>query len=123
MRLVIKGKMPGFNKITNSNRTNMYAGAKLKKQWTERVAWACKEQNLGKAEEPVKLKFIWYEPNRRRDPDNFTSAGRKLILDGLQQTGVLENDGWKNIKSFSDEWHLDKNNPRVEVFINKGDER
>jgi len=116
-KLVIPDRMPGLNKVLGRANANRYAGGKLKKEWTERVAWECKTQDIGKLNEPVELEFRWFEPNRKRDPDNFTSAGRKLLLDGLQMAGCLRNDGWKNIAGFSDKWSVDKDNPRVVVII------
>lgn len=64
----------------------------------------------------VYIKFYWVEKERRRDPDNI-SAGKKYILDALVQKGILQNDGWKDIAGFSDEFFIDKNNPGVRVEI------
>ena len=36
----VEGNLAGQNEITNSNRTNYNAGAKLKKREQERVMWA-----------------------------------------------------------------------------------
>jgi len=117
MKLTIKGRLPGMNEIVGSNRTNKFIGAKLKKEWTSKIAWEIKAQKVKTFKNPVYIEFRWFEPNKRRDPDNFTSGGRKLILDGLQTAGVLKNDGWRNIAGFSDEWAVDKENPRVELII------
>lgn len=65
----------------------------------------------------VYMEYRWYEPNRRRDLDNISSFGRKVIQDALVETRVLENDGWKNIVGFSDEFYTDTENPRIEVVI------
>ena len=66
---------------------------------------------------PVRMEYIWYEPNKRRDLDNISSFGRKVIQDALVASKVLQNDGWDNIKGFSDEFYVDKKNPRIEVLI------
>lgn len=63
------------------------------------------------------MKYCWYEKNRRRDLDNISSFGRKVIQDALVKSGVLKNDGWKEIISFSDEFYVDPDNPRIEVEI------
>lgn len=55
--------------------------------------------------------------NKRRDLDNISSFGRKVIQDALVQAKVLKNDGWKNIIRFSDDFYLDPDNPRIEVDI------
>lgn len=63
------------------------------------------------------MTYAWYEPNKRRDLDNVSSFGRKVIQDALVETRVLENDGWKNIVGFQDNFYIDADNPRVEVVI------
>lgn len=65
----------------------------------------------------VRMKYTWYERNKRRDKDNISSFGRKIIQDGLVQAGVLPDDGWEYIDGFSDDFWVDKKNPRVEVEI------
>ena len=54
--------------------------------------------------------------NKRKDKDNIAFA-KKFILDGMIQAKLIQNDGWKEISGFTDEFHVDKNNPRVEVTI------
>ncbi len=66
---------------------------------------------------PVRMTYRWYEKDRRRDLDNVSSFGRKVIQDALVDTGVIQNDGWKEITGFSDEFYVDKKNPRIEVEI------
>lgn len=63
------------------------------------------------------MQYTWYEPDRRRDMDNISSFGRKVIQDGLVKAGVLKNDGWKQIARFSDDFFVDAKNPRIEVLI------
>lgn len=66
---------------------------------------------------PVRMTYRWYEANRRRDLDNVSSFGRKVIQDALVEVKVLENDGWRNIVGFSDEFYVDSEHPRIEVEI------
>ena len=63
------------------------------------------------------MRYRWYEKDRRRDLDNVSSFGRKVIQDALVQTHILKNDGWKEIIGFSDEFFVDARNPRIEVEI------
>lgn len=60
--------------------------------------------------------FRWYCKNQKKDPDNISFA-KKFILDGMVKAGVLENDGWKQVAGFQDEFYLDKQHPRVEVEL------
>ena len=68
-------------------------------------------------ERPVFMKYLWVEPNRRRDLDNISSFGRKVIQDSLVDAGVLKDDGWKYVVGFSDSFEVDADNPRIEVLI------
>ena len=43
----------------------------------------------------VQIAFDWYEADRRRDPDNVSAGGRKIILDAAQAIGLLAHDGWR----------------------------
>ena len=67
------------------------------------------------------MRYVWYEPNKRRDKDNVSSFGRKIIQDALVSGGWLKNDGWADIVGFSDEFRIDKKEPRVEVDIEEID--
>lgn len=82
------------------------------------VKIAIKQQLRGlRIEKPVFMEYRWYEKNRRRDLDNISSFGRKIIQDSLVQIHVLANDGWKEIVGFSDQFYVDAANPRIEVLI------
>ena len=82
------------------------------------VKIAIKQQLRGlRIEKPVFMEYRWYEKNRRRDLDNISSFGRKVIQDALVQTRVLVNDGWNEIVGFSDQFYVDAANPRIEVLI------
>lgn len=72
-------------------------------------------------EKPVFMEYTWVEKNRRRDLDNISSFGRKVIQDALVDTGVLKDDVWKHIVGFSDRFEVDKTNPRIEVLIKEVD--
>ena len=65
---------------------------------------------------PIVVTFDWYAKNKRKDPDNI-AFGKKFILDAMQESGLIENDGFKQIWGFSDNFHIDKDRPRVEVRI------
>ena len=115
---MIKGKLSNLNDYITACRTNHYKGASVKKKNENIVKCAIYEQ-LGRLriKGRVYMKYRWYEPNRRRDLDNISSFGRKVIQDALVETRVLENDGWKNIDGFSDEFYTDTVNTRIELVI------
>lgn len=62
--------------------------------------------------------FVWYRKNRRNDPDNI-QVGTKYIFDAFVKNGVIENDGWNEINSITHKFRVDKDNPRVEIFISE----
>lgn len=116
--LVIRARLNNLNDYIGAERTNRYKAAKMKARNESLVKIAIKQQMRGiKIEKPVYMAYRWYEKNRRRDLDNISSFGRKVIQDALVQTHVLQNDGWKEIAGFSDDFFVDADNPRIEVLI------
>lgn len=115
MKLIIPGRLPGLNDMTDAARRNRYESAKMKREYTDLVAWCAKSARLPRFER-VDLIITWYEPNMKRDKDNIM-AGQKFILDGLVQAGVLSNDGWKQIGKVIHDFKIDRQNPRVEVEL------
>lgn len=115
-KFIIPGKLDGLNQIINANRYNRYYGASVKKKNEEIVMASLVAYKIKPADEPVFLKFHWFESNRKRDMDNIASA-KKMILDALVKSGILKNDGWNNISGFEDRFDIDKENPRIEVTI------
>ncbi len=120
-KLVILGRLAGRNEHDKANRGNKFGGAGLKKKEQSNVVMQMKQQCTQQFE-CVKVDIVWYEPNMRRDPDNVDSA-RKVIFDALVQSGILPNDGWKQIvPRWSVEIKVDKDNPRAEIFITNAGE-
>lgn len=119
VKIVIPGRLPGLNEYIRECRRNQYAGGNMKKKDEERISWHILHQAKGEKmiDEPVQMVYRWYEINRRRDLDNISSYGRKVIQDALVSCRILPDDGWNYIKGFIDEFYIDKNNPRIEVEI------
>lgn len=68
------------------------------------------------------MRYTWVERDRKRDKDNISSFGRKIIQDAMvKDLRVLRNDGWANIEGFSDRFLVDKSCPRVEIEILEAD--
>ena len=116
--LVIPTRLNNLNDYITADRTNRYKGAAMKARNEALVKVAIKQQMRSiRIERPVYMEYTWYERNKRRDLDNISSFGRKVIQDALVQTRVLVNDGWNEIVGFSDQFHVDAANPRIEVLI------
>lgn len=118
MKFTIWGQLPGLNEMIAANRRDRHAGAKLKKESQFLVEMAARRQlKHWKPSGPVFIRYIWVEPNKRRDKDNIAAGGRKIIQDALVTAKYLRNDGWNDITGFSDEFRVDKTEPRIEVEI------
>lgn len=116
--LTIQGTLPNLNDYINAERRNKHIAAALKRQTEHTVMMYAKSQLRGvRFTAPVRMAYHWYEPNRRRDKDNVSSFGRKCIQDALVRAGILKNDGWAEIDSFSDAFSVDPKNPRIVVEI------
>ena len=120
--LIIEGRLPGMNEYTSAQRMNKYAGANMKRKHQDNVMaeiWRC---NLQPVNVPVRLMYKYFEPNKRRDKDNVAAFAHKVIQDALVQSRTLPDDGWDEIFGFSDEFYVDKENPRIEVTLVYGGE-
>ena len=116
--LVIPTRLNNLNDYITADRTNRYKGSAMKARNEALVKVAIKQQMRSiRIERPVYMEYTWYERNKRRDLDNISSFGRKVIQDALVQTRVLVNDGWNEIVGFSDQFYVDAANPRIEVLI------
>ena len=97
--IMIRGKLPTCNEYIDACRKNRYAAAKMKRDAEDLIIWQTKRMK------PITCKcwiqFVWYEENRKRDPDNI-AFGKKFILDALQKCGKLKNDNSKFIAGFND---------------------
>lgn len=98
-------KLPSCNDYINACRANRYAGAKMKSEIEEQIAWYVK--SLPKFNKPVKIRFHWIEGNKRRDLDG-TAFGKKFILDTLVKCGVLQDDNRKCVTAFTDTFSYGK---------------
>ena len=124
-KLIIPGTMPNLNDYLQGERIAIRKNGKfttkgneLKQEWQHKVITYIRKQlpslNIIK---PIRLSYRYYEPNRKRDLDNISAFAHKVIQDALVKSQVIKNDGWKEIVGFSDEFFLDKENPRIEVTI------
>ena len=116
--LTIPGRLNNLNDYISAERTNRYKGAKMKADNEDIVMLAIRKYLKGvQIHKKVTMKYLWVEKNKRRDLDNVSSFGRKVIQDALVKSGVLANDGWEQISGFSDAFQVDARNPRIEVLI------
>lgn len=115
-RLVIAGELTDLNTYIDAERKSKYDAAEIKKTETYLCQIEATRQLKGVVQTPVHLHFMHYSRDRRKDPDNLAFC-KKFILDGMVNAGVLPGDSRKYVKSFKDDFGVDKQNPRIEVTI------
>ena len=101
MKLVIPFTLPGLNEYIEAERAHRQKGAALKRKCQRDIAAVLRRQVKGPLREPVWMRYTWIEKDRRRDKDNISSFGRKMIQDTLVCMTALRNAGWPNIAGFS----------------------
>ena len=118
LNITIPGNLPGMNEFIAACNRHKMAGAAMKKTAQEQCAWAMMDaKRKGVHFDRCDAQITWYEKNSRRDPDNISGFGRKVIFDALQQMGVIDNDGRKQIASITEFWKIDRQNPRIEIVL------
>lgn len=88
----------------------------LKQKWKDFICWFVNEQgysNLRIKRCEIAQK-IYYETNRRHDLDNGVP---KFILDGLVQSGMIDDDDSEHISKITLECATDHDNPRTVLNI------
>lgn len=113
-QLFVPGPLPGVNDYLGRADWRHYNGHK--KQWARLISARIAQAQL-KPMQRARISWVWHEPSRRRDPDNFTGIGKKFVLDALVSCGILPDDGWNEIAGMSDAWVLDKARPGVTVIL------
>jgi Holliday junction resolvase RusA-like endonuclease len=115
----IASRLPSLNQIIDAakvRRGRWSRYAELKQVYQSVCKVDLKRAKLQPILGPVSLIFVWMEPNQKQDPDNII-AGQKFVLDALVALKILKNDGWKDIRSITHEWAVDKKRPGVIVVI------
>ena len=113
--IVIEGRLPGLNEYINAERSSKFAASCMKKNIEQMIVFSVPKAMRGMLiKHPVHIAYKWVEPDRRRDKSNIAWA-KKFIEDALVKAKVLQNDGWKQITGFSDEFEI--GTPMVVVRI------
>lgn len=117
--LQIPGRMPGFNEMLKAKGA-MYQGGRsgytgMKRRWAETIRLLAESQGFGRVT-ASRFTYLFREPSRRRDPSN-VYAGVKFIEDALQEAGLLDGDGWRQVDEIRCHHILDKDDPGVTVFV------
>ena len=114
---VVEGRLPGANEFINAGYKNRFYANNLKSATEKRVVEAAEKYGCPRFEKPVKIGFVWFEPNGRKDCDNVAFA-KKFVQDGLVKAGVLKDDSRKYVAGYlGEDFPIDKDNPRVVVLL------
>ena len=120
-RFVVNEKLASLNDYITACRTNAHCGAKMKKDSEEVVKKYIRDAiangTLHKVTEKVSVYFKFIDGNSRRDIDNISAFGHKVILDALVQEGILPNDNREWIGGLRDEFTVEKGIYRIEVEL------
>ena len=116
-KFTIPARLPGLNEYTTAQRLNRYKGAQMKREQQGIVSLFIRSAHLQPVSSPVRLRYHFYEPNKRRDLDNISGFAHKVIQDALVKCGILTGDGWANITGYTDTFAVDKQHTRIEVEI------
>lgn len=109
----IDGFLPGLNEMIEAARRHPMESAKQKKAYTELCAHYM--HGLLPFTPPVAIWIEWWDSGRR-DIDN-VAAGVKYILDALVGKKLLPDDDRQNIVSLTHRFHVDADEPRIEVSV------
>lgn len=96
----LKCGLPSLNAYINAERRNRYMAAKMKKDAQEAILWQL--SGLEPLYGPHFYHFTWLVKDYRKDPDNISAFGHKIIFDAMQVSGVLDNDNLKNVVGLAD---------------------
>lgn len=116
MILTIYGRLPGLNEYTAACRSKSFLGASMKKDAEKTIGFYIRTQLKQKITGKAWVDFRWYEKDKRRDFDNIAFA-KKFIFDALVSNEIITADSWKGVAGFTDNFFVDKDNPRIEVEI------
>lgn len=112
----IPGKLSGYNQLTEGHWAKQH---KLKSGDMKTVCWIIREHYIRPISGKAAIKITCYEPNKKRDPSNVRAGAEKIILDALQNMGIIKNDNWARLEDCPALVELDRKNPRIEVVISE----
>lgn len=119
-KITILGFDSGLNEVLNGvhydYRTKRIVNP-VKKHNDELIIKQLRFKLKDKITTPIVIHYRIYAKDKRRDRMNIASAFDKSFEDALQKAGMIANDNWVSVYGATFEFHIDKENPRVEVEI------
>jgi len=109
-------KFPSLNEMYGGNH---FVRAKIKKTFGIALKAIFRRGFRPVNQYPFKIQFTWYFPDLRTDPDNRAGVGQKIVLDSLQDAGIIRNDTLKDVNYISHSFSLDRKNPRLIIRLDE----
>lgn len=110
--------MPSLNNYIAACGKSPMVGARMKKEYMRLADWQIRSQLHRLAiRRPIKIHYVLYEANRKRDFMNVLSFADKVIEDSLQECGVIPNDNQEWVHGVSVDFKIDCKHPRIEVTL------
>ena len=109
---------PSRNESERAARSNKFAGAGLKKKYTEQAALFIGRQ-VRRDWVPLtrySVSFLWVCRDERQDPDG-VMGGMKYVMDGMVAAGLVAGDGWRNVQKIENRFTVCKSNPGVRINV------
>lgn len=110
---IIPCELCTLNEYIGAERTNKHIAAGIKKKQTKLVNLFCKKINIDKTKQ-YDLEINWFTKDKRKDSDNVFFA-IKFIQDGMVESGILDNDGYKQIRHINNKRFIGES--KVEVTL------
>ena len=121
IHVIVPGCFAGMNEFISANRTGKgkWNKANTMKQQDQGTLIATLRPVLRQKgiRYPIYIRYHFYEPSARRDKDNISGYFHKIFQDARVVGGWLPDDSWDYISGFSDDFFVDKENPRSEIEI------
>ena len=129
-RFTIDGTLPNLNdylqaerQVIRTAKSYTTRGNEMKQFQQNHIVLILRGQLKGlKIDKAIFITYRFFEPNKRRDLDNISAFAHKVIQDALVKSGIIRNDGWKEIVGFVDTFAVDKERPRIEVILQEVEE-
>lgn len=101
------------SRVFNYKTKRLYTSARYN-TWHDKAMGELLQQKQGFTISECKIVMIFYHEDLiKRDADNAVNS----IFDTLKDAGIIEDDNWKLIGKHYVENHLDRHNPRAEIYI------
>lgn len=114
MKITIPGRLPGYNELTKGHWRKCH---QIKTDAMNIVTVCARAARIRPVEGMATVAIKCYEPTLKRDPSNVRAGAEKVILDALQNCGIIHNDNWRWLEDVPTIVELDRQHPRVEIEV------